>query len=84
MRYLISVGDAASQLLNALVFFSFDANQSLSGRCWEHRDHWFYGPLGEGIDLIFGGGHCCEASRKDTLRAIDRAKKWSRLHGLDV
>ncbi len=72
-RYLISVGDALSQLLNALVFVSLNANESLSGRCWRMRDHWFYGALRKIIDLVFklfgNSNHCRGAFENDVKRA---------------
>lgn len=72
-NYLLTVGDASSQLLNAVVFNSGNANESLSGRCWRQREHWFFGNLRHAIDtgaLVFGDtNHCVSAYRNDVERA---------------
>lgn len=72
-HYLLTVGDALSQLLNAAVFLSGNANESLSGRCFRQRDHWLYGRLQVMIDAVAAMlgdyGHCARAHRKDVTRA---------------
>ncbi len=72
--YLHRVGDALSQLLNIVVFFGPNPNESLSGRCWRQRDHWFYGRLHNFIDLLFRvlgsqSAHCYRAHDADVTRA---------------
>jgi hypothetical protein len=74
ISYLISVGDATSQLLNATVFFSLNANQSLSGRCYTQRDEALFGTLRKvinwGAETIFNEeDHCREAYLSDIARA---------------
>lgn len=77
-RYLISVGDACSQLLNALVFISLNANESLSGRCWRLKEHWFYGSIRYIIDFVFklfkNHNHCYNAYANDIVRAKELLK----------
>ena len=72
-QYFMTVGDALSQLLNAAVFLSGNANESLSGRCWRQRDHWFFGRAMRAIDAVahkMGDvGHCANAYRHDVSRA---------------
>lgn len=75
-KYLLTVGDALSQLLNAVVFFSGNANESLSGRCWRQRDHWLFGTLRKGIDWLFRvvarqRDHCEWAFKNDIIRASE-------------
>lgn len=83
-QYFITVGDALSQLLNAVIFLSNDANESLSGRCHRERYHWFYGRLRQSIDWFFAKfsdyGHCANAYRNDVQRAqrtVESARKLS-------
>lgn len=71
--YLITAWDTVSQLLNAWLFNSTNANQSLSGRCWEERDHWFWGRFRVFIDFLFlkifkQEDHCFKAYRADRIR----------------
>jgi len=72
-RYLLTVGDASSQLLNAAVFNSGNANESLSGRCWRQREHWFFGNLRPAIDRVFlalgDTNHCASSYHNDVERA---------------
>lgn len=75
VNYFISCGDALSQLVNAVVFFSGNANQSLSARCYEQRDHWFFGRLKVVVDkifLFFGDDNHCESSYRRELALCHR------------
>jgi len=77
-HYLHTIGDALSQLLNAIVFGSDNANESLSGRCYRQRDHWFFGILMKGINAIaklLGDINHCENAYQNDLR---RARKLIR------
>lgn len=78
IRYLISVGDAASQLLNALVFCSMNANESLSGRCHSKRHTYFYGTLRIFVNVLFWfqEDHCRFAYERD----LERARELLRRH----
>jgi len=71
LKYLYSVGDAASQLLNAALFFSGNANESLSGRCHRQRDTFFFGLLYVLINALFWAeeNHCRDAYIRDLVRA---------------
>ncbi|MFT5766729.1 MAG: hypothetical protein ACI9DH_000548 [Halioglobus sp.] len=72
-KYFITVGDALSQLLNVVVFFGGNANESLSGRCWRQREHWLYGMLRYPINAVaslFGEtSHCKQSYLNDIERA---------------
>ncbi|MFA5630349.1 MAG: hypothetical protein WC997_02455 [Porticoccaceae bacterium] len=72
-QYLITVGDALSQLLNVIIFFGSDANESISGRAHRQRYHWFWGKFRKVIDWVFSwlgeAGHCESAYRADLSRA---------------
>ncbi len=71
--YFHTLGDALSQLLNALLFHSGNANESLSGRCWRQRDHWFFGRLRVVVDalsrLVGETEHCEKSHAADVARA---------------
>lgn len=70
--YLSRVGDAISQLLNVLVLFGDNANESISGRSHRLKSRfrsWAW--LNAFIDFVFGKNHCELAYLKD----INRAKK---------
>ena len=78
--YLLTNGDAASQFLNASLFFSGNANQSLSGRCWEERDHWLFGSLlfvidGVALMIFRKSDHCRKAYESDMRRAKRRMEQ---------
>lgn len=79
IRYLITVGDAFSQLLNATLFFSQNANQSLSARCHENRDALLFKYLGIGIDAVFSvfgeDNHCERSYKRDIARCLIRCKR---------
>lgn len=77
LDYLITVGDSVSQFFNALLFLSFNANQSISGRAYEERSYskfWFY--FEKLINFLFlklfgQVEHCKSAYFSD----LERAKK---------
>ena len=73
-RYLLRVGDALSQLLNILIFFGPNPNESVSGRSWRLRDKWFWGLMVKVIDFLatpFEKSHCKLSYEAD----IERAKR---------
>jgi hypothetical protein len=69
--YFNTIFDALSQLINAVAFNSGNANESISGRCWRQREHWFFGRLLVVIDSVFwiDNGHCERAHWSDVSRA---------------
>jgi len=72
INYLSRVGDAISQLLNVLILFGNNANESISGRSHRLKSRfrsWAW--LNAFIDFIFGRDHCELAYLND----INRAKK---------
>lgn len=72
ISYLTRVGDAISQLLNVLILFGDNANESISGRSHRLKSRfrsWAW--LNAFIDVVFGKDHCELAYLND----IDRAKK---------
>jgi len=72
ISYLTRVGDAISQLLNVLVLFGDNANESISGRSHRLKSRfrsWAW--LNAFIDVVFGKDHCELAYLND----INRAKK---------
>lgn len=71
-RYLLRVGDALSQLLNILIFFGPNPNESVSGRSWRLRSIWFWGLMVKAIDFLaspFEDNHCQTAYQADLERA---------------
>jgi hypothetical protein len=72
-KYLIRVGDALSQLLNVVLFFGANANESVSGRAYrsQHSIYWFR--VRQGIDWVFAlfgeRNHCQKAYLSDLTRA---------------
>jgi len=72
-NYLIRVGDAASQLLNVLVFFGDNPNESISGRAWRlHKSSKFWKLMKICIDYIASPlelGHCEASHKADVSRA---------------
>lgn len=84
--YFLTAGDAASQLLNAVLFNSGRANQSLSGRCYEEREHWFFGRLGrwliDPVAGLFGNkNHCYMSYLNDVRRANELAQHFKESGG---
>lgn len=77
-NYFITVGDIFSTFLNHVLLLSFDGNQSLSGRCFENRHHWFFGSLRKIIDFIFTKweeDHCEKSFISDGRRGATMHKK---------
>ena len=78
VMYVITVGDTISQFLNAWIFWSQAPNQSLSGRSWESRDHWFWGAMQRFIDWVAFAisrdtSHCYKSYRNDRIRGAEAA-----------
>ncbi len=73
LEYVITTGDALSQLVNVVVFFSDNANESVSGRAWRLRNkHFFWGIMHKVIDwcaLPFESDHCQLSHKADVSRA---------------
>ena len=79
--YLVSSGDTVSAFLNNLIFFANDGNQSISGRCDDEKDKFFWKKFGHLVDGlaygIFGQeNHCRKAAVRDTKRALERVRKF--------
>lgn len=71
-RYCVRVGDAVSQLLNVVIFFSDNPNESISGRSWRSRDHFFWGGMRVLVDWLASpleADHCRIAHEADIARA---------------
>ena len=70
--YLHRCGDALSQLINVVIFFSENPNESLSGRSYRQKHHWFWGKMHTVINLLFypfHQDHCQKAHEADIKRA---------------
>ena len=70
--YLHRCGDALSQLINVAVFLSKNPNESLSGRSYREKHHWFWGKMETVINwlfLWFHKEHCKKAHESDVARA---------------
>jgi hypothetical protein len=84
--WLITTGDALSQLANNALLFAGNANQSISNRCAIEHHHWFFGRLRVCVNALFAlmgdNEHCERAEYRDYLRAI--AKVRTRHPGLDL
>jgi len=78
-NYLLTVGDALSQLINVSVFLSEDANESLSGRAYTQRHTKFWGVVYKTINLLYSvigaDNHCYQAYTKDLARASAYLRK---------
>lgn len=79
-KYFLSVGDALSQLLNALLFNSGNANESISARCYRQRDCRAWSAAKSVIDTVFRllgeKDHC----RKAWYRDVGRARELLAVH----
>jgi len=76
-RYGVRVGDALSQLINVIVFLSANPNESLSGRSYRQKRHWFWGKMLVVIDAMFWpiqSEHCRKSHEADVKRASDLLK----------
>jgi len=67
--YLISVGDATSQLVGRILTWTANPNESISGAAWRKRAR--YPLVQRGIDLLLGEGHCRTAYEGDLRRAYE-------------
>jgi hypothetical protein len=73
-KYFIRIGDCLSQLLNVVVFFGQNPNESLSGRAYKmHKTSWAWNILYTVINLLFilQKNHCRESYGADLVRARD-------------
>ena len=73
ISYLIRVGDAFSQLLNVLVLFGDNANESISGRAWRlHKQSKVWAAVRIIIDYLASPlelDHCEASHKADVSRA---------------
>jgi len=72
LDYFIRFGDAVSQLINVVFFFSVNPNESLSGRAHRQNNVWFWRAvetLINGAFRVFQTDHCKKAHEKDMSRA---------------
>lgn len=70
--YWLRVGDALSQLINVVVFFSDNPNESVSARAYRQRAKWFWGWVEVALDFLFlamGPNHCEKSHQADVARA---------------
>lgn len=76
-RYLMTVGDALSQLGNAVFFNSGNANESISGRAYRQRNdsrvwRWAYLAINWVFWVVAGqSDHCRDAHEADRTRALE-------------
>jgi hypothetical protein len=73
VRWLLTIGDALSQVANVVIFFGDNANESVSGRAWRLRDKYrFWGIMKVVIDKCaspFEENHCEASHKADVARA---------------
>lgn len=73
VRYLLTVGDALSQVANVVLFLGGNANESVSGRSWRLRNKYlFWGIMRKVIDWCaspFEVDHCEASHKADVARA---------------
>lgn len=69
LRYLISVGDAFSQLVGRVLTYTATPNESISGAAYR-RDDWLR-PILDGIFRVFHEGHCRKSHEADVARALE-------------
>ena len=77
-RYGVRVGDAVSQLINVVVFLNDNPNESLSGRSYREKHHWFWGKMLKVIDFLFfllEEEHCRKSYENDLKRASTLIEK---------
>lgn len=79
--YFMTLGDASSQLVNALLFNSKNANESISGKSYANKDSskaWNAAYLFiNSIFSVFGQvDHCASAFYTDRERAKSLLKKY--------
>lgn len=74
VMYFIRIGDAMSQLINVVFFWSMNPNESISGRAYRLSEDPLWGALRVAIDFIASPleeDHCQKAWAAD----IERAQK---------
>lgn len=72
LTYFIRVGDATSQWLNVVLFFSDNPNESISGRAYRQREVPVWRYVHKTLDLIFWvfkKEHCRLSYEADVVRA---------------
>ena len=72
ISYFRHIGDALSQLINVVFFISKNPNESVSGRAWRQRSHWFWGAMRVVLDyaaFVFEKNHCKKSHLNDVSRA---------------
>ena len=69
LRYLISVGDALSQLVGRVLTYTATPNESISGAAYRKQD-WLRVAL-DGLFRVFHEGHCRRAHEADVHRALE-------------
>jgi len=77
INYAIRCGDAISQFLNVLIFFSKNPNESISGRSYRERRKWFWCKMMGLLDWVFSpfqSEHCRKSHEADLTRAADTLK----------
>lgn len=75
--YLNRCGDALSQLVNVVIFLSDNPNESISGRSYRQKHHWFWGKMLLVIDAMFylvQKEHCRKSHDADVKRASELLK----------
>jgi len=76
-NYGLRVGDAVSQLINTAIFFSNNPNESLSGRSYRQKRHWFWGKMYKLLNWAFSPfqqDHCKKSHDADVARASELLK----------
>lgn len=70
--YFIRVGDAFSQLINVVVFFGDNPNESVSGRAYRQRSVWYWNAIRVSLNFVlsvFEEDHCKKSHEADISRA---------------
>ena len=70
--YLFRIGDAVSQLANVVIFFSDNANESISGRSYREKHKPFWDKMRILVDWLFSpieADHCEKSHTNDVARA---------------
>lgn len=70
--YLISVGDALSQLVGRILTWTDNPNESISGAAWRQRCR--FPRVRKTIDLLLGEDHCLDSYTNDLRRAYELIK----------
>lgn len=72
INYLIRIGDATSQLVNVVLFFSKNPNESISGRSWRLRNKskaWGVARVVIDFVIFWEDNHCELSYEADVARA---------------